>query len=249
MLRVEKIGSEHRFIHGTTLHGVESFAPGRVDEPLSYYSRQGPIGQVFGTLGDRINSVGAIGLGAGTISAYGRPGGQFTFYEIDGAVAKIASNPKYFTFLHDSKAHVRVVIGDGRLKIAAAPDRSYDLVVLDAFSSDSVPVHLLTREAVELYLQKLRPNGLLAFHISNNYLDLKPVVGGIARSLGCIALAQDYVPTAKLEHGGASRSTWVVVARKQSTLAPLKHDPRWKRLDQTPACPSGRISSRTSSAS
>ena len=126
------------------------------------------------------------------------PEAQFTFYEIDGAVARIASNPQYFTFLHDSKAHIRIVIGDGRLKIAAAPDRSYDLVVLDAFSSDSVPVHLLTREAVELYLQKLRPNGLLAFHISNNYLDLKPVVGGIARSLGCIALAQDYVPSSKL---------------------------------------------------
>jgi hypothetical protein len=237
VLRVEKIGSEHRFIHGTTLHGIESFAPGRLDEPLSYYSRQGPIGQVFGTLGDRINSVGAIGLGAGTISAYGRPGGQFTFYEIDPGVARIASNPRYFTFLHDSKAHVRVVIGDGRLKIAAAADRSYDLVVLDAFSSDSVPVHLLTREAVELYLQKLRPNGLLAFHISNNYLDLKPVVGGIARSLGCIALAQDYVPSPKQEQGGASRSTWVVVAPNESTLAPLRSDPRWTRLDQTPGLP------------
>jgi spermidine synthase len=139
--------------------------------------------------------------------------------------------------LNDSKAHVRVVIGDGRLKIATAADRSYDLVVLDAFSSDSVPVHLLTREAVELYLQKLRPNGLLAFHISNNYLDLKPVVGGIARSLGCIALAQDYVPSSKLEHRGASRSTWVVVARNASTLAPLQRDPRWTRLDQTPGLP------------
>ena len=157
VLRVEKQGSEHRFIHGTTLHGIENFAPGQVDVPLSYYSRQSPIGQVFGKLGDRINSVGAIGLGAGTIAAYGRPGNQFTFYEIDPAVARIASNPKYFTFLHDSKAHVRIVIGDGRLEIATAPDRSYDLIVLDAFSSDSVPVHLLTREAVELYLQQAAP--------------------------------------------------------------------------------------------
>jgi SAM-dependent methyltransferase len=232
VLRVERIGSEHRFIHGTTLHGIENFAPGRLDEPLSYYSRQGPIGQVFGKLGDRINSVGAIGLGAGTIAAYGRPGGQFTFYEIDGAVARIASNPRYFTFLRDSKAHVRTVIGDGRLKIAAAANRSYDLVVLDAFSSDSVPVHLLTREAVELYLQKLRPNGLLAFHISNNYLDLKPVVGGIARSLGCIALVQDYVASRQQERRGASRSTWIVVARTERTLASLERDPRWTRLDQ-----------------
>jgi hypothetical protein len=233
VLRVEKQGTEHRFIHGTTLHGIENFAPGQVDVPLSYYSRQSPIGQVFGKLGDRINSVGAIGLGAGTIAAYGRPGNQFTFYEIDPAVARIASNPKYFTFLHDSKAHVRTVIGDGRLEIATAPDRSYDLIVLDAFSSDSVPVHLLTREAVELYLRKLRPNGLLAFHISNNYLDLKPVVGGVADALGCIALAQDYVPSSTQAHAGASRSTWVVVARNKSALAPLQGDPRWKRLDQT----------------
>ena len=237
VLRVERIGTEHRFIHGTTLHGIENFASGRLGEPLSYYSRQGPIGQVFGKLGDRIKSVGAIGLGAGTIASYGRPGGTFTFYEIDGAVARIASNPRYFTFLRDSKADVRIVVGDGRLKIAAAPNRAYDLIVLDAFSSDSVPVHLLTREAVELYLHKLRPDGLLAFHISNNYLDLKPVVGGIARSLGDIALAQNYVPSPEQARRGASRSTWVVVARNESALAPLKNDPRWARLDQISGLP------------
>ncbi len=237
VLRVESIGSEHRFIHGTTLHGIENFAPGRVDEPLSYYSRRGPIGQVFGELGDRIDSVGAVGLGAGTIAAYGRPGNQFTFYEIDPAVARIASNPRYFTFLHDSKARVRIVIGDGRLEIAAAPNRAYDLIVLDAFSSDSVPVHLLTREAVELYLLKLRPNGLLAFHISNNYLDLEPVVGGIARALGCIALAQDYRPSSEQERRGADRATWVVVGRNGNALASLRSDPRWTPLGQTSGLP------------
>ena len=237
VLRVESMGSEHRFIHGTTLHGIENFAPGRLDEPLSYYSRRGPIGQVFGELGDRIDSVGAVGLGAGTIAAYGRPGNQFTFYEIDPAVARIASNPRYFTFLRDSKAHVRIVIGDGRLEIAAAPNRAYDLIVLDAFSSDSVPVHLLTREAVELYLLKLRPNGLLAFHISNNYLDLEPVVGGIARALGCIALAQDYRPSSEQERRGADRATWVVVARNENALASLRSDPRWTPLGQTSGLP------------
>jgi hypothetical protein len=237
VLRVERQGSQHRFIHGTTLHGIENFAPGRLDEPLSYYSRQGPIGQVFGELGNRINSVGAIGLGAGTIAAYGRPGNQFTFYEIDPAVARIASNPRYFTFLRDSKARVRIVIGDGRLKIAAAPNRAYDLIVLDAFSSDSVPVHLLTREAVQLYLLKLRLTGVLAFHISNNYLDLKPVVDGIAQSLGCIAFAQDYRPSAEQERRGAGRSTWVVVARNENALGSLMSDPRWTRLEPTSGLP------------
>jgi hypothetical protein len=237
VLRVESKGSEHRFIHGTTLHGIENFAPGRLDEPLSYYTHQGPIGQVFAKLGDRINAVGAVGLGAGTIAAYGRPGNQFTFYEIDAAVARIASDPQYFTYLRDSKARVRIVIGDGRLKIAAAPDRSYDLIVLDAFSSDSVPVHLLTREAVELYLGKLRPNGLLAFHISNNYLDLKPVVGGIARTLGCVALAQDYRPSPEQQRRGADPSTWVIVARNTGALATLRNDPRWRPVNQTSGLP------------
>src|SRR5205807_9996005 len=101
------------------------------------------------------------GLGSGAVAAYGRAGDRYTFYEIDPAMARIASNPRYFTFLHDSKARVRIVIGDGRLELANAPPHSYDLIVLDAFSSDSVPVHLLTREAAELYLSKLRPGGLI----------------------------------------------------------------------------------------
>jgi hypothetical protein len=233
VLRVESRDGTHRFVHGTTLHGVERFAPGWRDQPLSYYSRQGPIGQVFERLGDRIHSVGAIGLGAGTIAAYGRPGDRFTFYEIDAAVARIASNPRYFTFLHDSKADIRIVIGDGRLRIADAPRRAYDLIVLDAFSSDAVPVHLLTREAVELYLSKLRPGGLLAFHISSNYLDLKPVIAGIAQALDCSALTQEHHPSARLERMGADRSVWVVVARDASSLARLRSDKRWKPLDDS----------------
>jgi hypothetical protein len=233
VLKVESGARTHRFVHGTTLHGVESFAPGWRDEPLSYYSRQGPIGQVFQQLGDRIHSVGAIGLGAGTIAAYGKPGDRFTFYEIDAAVARIASNPRYFTFLRDSKAAIRVVIGDGRVRIAEAPPRAYDLVVLDAFSSDAVPVHLLTREAVELYLSKLRPGGLLAFHISSNYLDLKPVIAGIAQTLDCTALTQEHRPLARQERMGADRSIWVVVAPEARSLAKLRSDRRWKPLDES----------------
>jgi hypothetical protein len=233
VLKVESGDRTHRFVHGTTLHGIESFAPGWRDEPLSYYSRQGPIGQVFQRLGDRIHSVGAIGLGAGTIAAYGRSGDRFTFYEIDPAVARIASNPRYFTFLHDSKADIRTVIGDGRLRIAEAPRDAYDLIVLDAFSSDAVPVHLLTREAVELYLSKLRPGGLLAFHISSNYLDLKPVIAGIAGALDCSALTQEHRPTTSQERMGADRSIWVLVAPDARSFARLKSDRRWKPLDES----------------
>jgi hypothetical protein len=233
VLKVESGDRTHRFVHGTTLHGVENFTPGWRDEPLSYYSRQGPIGQVFQRLGDRIHSVGAIGLGAGTIAAYGKSGDRFTFYEIDAAVARIASNPRYFTFLHDSKADIRVVIGDGRLRIADAPRRAYDLIVLDAFSSDAVPVHLLTREAVGLYLSKLRPDGLLAFHISSNYLDLRPVIAGIARALDASALTQEHRPPARQERMGADRSIWVVVTPDSRSLATLRSDPRWKPLDES----------------
>ena len=237
VLKVENGDGTHRFVHGTTLHGVENFAPGWRDQPLSYYSRQGPIGQVFQRLGDRIHSVGAIGLGAGTIAAYGKPGDRFTFYEIDPAVARIASNPRYFTFLHDSKADTRIVIGDGRLRIAEAPRSAYDLLVLDAFSSDAVPVHLLTREAVELYLSKLRPGGLLAFHISSNYLDLRPVVAGIALALNCSALTQEHRPSARQERRGAKQSIWVVVAPDARSLARLRRDPRWRPLAPSAGAP------------
>ena len=228
---------QHVFVHGTTIHGIESFAPGRLDVPLSYYSRRGPIGQVFEELGPRLHDVGAIGLGSGALAAYGRPGDRYTFYELDPAVARIASNPKYFTYLRDSKAAVRVVTGDGRLELATAPEGAYDLIVLDAFSSDSVPVHLLTRESVELYLRKLRPNGLVAFHVTNRYLDLEPVVAGVARTLGLVGLSQTHEVSAAEERAGARSSHWIVLARRRSALGPLLRDRRWRPLENRAGLP------------
>jgi spermidine synthase len=234
VLRVEQSGQMHVFAHGTTVHGIESFAPGRRDVPLSYYIRQGPLGQIFARLPDRPRNVAVLGLGAGTTAAYGRPGDRFTFYEIDKAVVRIASNPRYFTYLHDSKAQIDIRVGDGRLELAKAPDSSYDLIVLDAFSSDSVPVHLLTREAVQVYLRKLRPGGLIAFHISNRYLDLEPVIDGVARSLGLGGLAESYLVTREAARRGLSSSIWAVVARKPSDLERLAGDHRWKPLRRDP---------------
>jgi hypothetical protein len=231
VLRVEEQGDRHVLVSGTTVHGAQSFAPGRRREPASYYVREGPLGQLFEALDGRARRVAVIGLGAGGASVYGRSGDRWTFYEIDDAVARIASNPDYFTFLRDAKADIRVVLGDGRLKLAEAPDGSYDLFVLDAFSSDSVPVHLLTREAVELYLRKLSPGGLMAFHISNRYLDLRPVISGNARSLGLPGLSQSYVVTAAAARDGAASSIWVLVARDVTALGKLVDDPRWKPLD------------------
>lgn len=230
VLRVQQDGDKHVLVNGTTVHGVESFAPGRRDQPLSYYTRQGPLGQIFRAYGGRISRVAAVGLGAGTVAAYGRPGDEFTFYEINPAVARIASDPRYFTFVHDSKAQVRIVIGDGRLRLARAPDRSYDLIVLDAFSSDSVPVHLLTREAAELYLRKLRPGGLLAYHVSSRFFDLEPVVGGVAASLGLPGLYEMHRVSAPDARLGASTSQWIVLARDRRTLERLARSGRWQRL-------------------
>lgn len=132
---------------------------------------------------------------------------------------------------------MRLVLGDGRLKLATAPDGAYDLIVLDAFSSDSVPVHLLTREAVELYLRKLRPDGLVAFHVTNRYLDLQPVVAGVARTLGLVGVSQEHEVSAAEERAGSRSSRWIVLARRRSALGPLLRDRRWHRLEHGPELP------------
>ena len=179
--------------HGTTLHGAQSLSPSRRREPLTYYHRTGPLGQVFTTFSRKSSKsrVAIIGLGTGTMACYGEPGQNWTFYEIDPAVERIARDKRYFTFLRDSPAKVEVVLGDARLSLAKAPDHQYDLIVLDAFSSDAIPVHLITREALKLYLSKLADHGILAFHISNRYLNLKPVLGDLARDANLACLVQE----------------------------------------------------------
>ena len=181
VLRVAYVasGNFNRLIHGNTLHGQQSLDPERRLEPLTYYTRTGPIGQVFEVLcaRDPGSDVGVVGLGAGSLACYAGPGQRMTFFEIDPAVAKIARDPRFFTFLADSRAaSIAVVLGDARLRLGDAPDHSYGLIVLDAFSSDAIPTHLLTREALQLYRAKLEKDGLLAFHISNKWIDLAPIL-------------------------------------------------------------------------
>ena len=147
--------------------------------------------------------VAIVGLGAGSMTCYVRPPQQLTYYEIDPAVERIAQDPRYFTFLRDCNPNVRVVLGDARISLKAAPDHYYGLIVIDAFSGDSIPAHLLTREALQLYLKKLEPNGILVFHISNNYLDLQPVVASLARDAGLICLIErdTYISEAQAKNG------------------------------------------------
>jgi spermidine synthase len=172
--------------------------------------------------------VAVVGLGTGALACYGEPGQRWTFYEIDPTVERIARDPQFFTYLKDCKAHWDVILGDGRLRLRQAAAHGYRLIVLDAFSSDAIPVHLLTREALHVYLEKLQPDGLLAFHISNRYLDLKPVLANLARDAHVISrFCEDTnVSEAELETG-KDPSEWAVIARTPEDLGKLALDSRW----------------------
>jgi hypothetical protein len=229
--------SDHRHVlaHGTTIHGIQDFSSAaRQAEPLSYYSRSGPIGQTFELMQTNSNfdQVAVVGLGAGSLAAYGQPGQTFAFFEIDPSVVNIASDSRYFTFLSDTPAELHIVVGDGRLRLNEEDDGRYDLVVLDAFSSDSVPVHLLTVEAVELYFQKLAAHGVVAMHISNRNLELEPVVAAAARSLRLHGVVQVHSNlTDEQRQLGVTPSHWVVLARNSEDLAMFSNSNRWQALD------------------
>jgi spermidine synthase len=233
--RVTENGDYRQLSHGSTIHGVQSLDPKRTREPLSYYYPSGPIGQVFTHIGERLGEVAVIGLGAGSLACYAESGRQFTFYEIDPLVEVIARNAAYFTFLRDCSPSTRVVIGDARLRLRDAPPHRYDLLVADAFSSDTVPVHLVTREAIKLYLAKLADHGLLAFNISNRYLDLRPVLGAIARNAGLACLISDDSHLDSREQRlGKAASVWVLMARTRADFAALAADPSWRTLQVPP---------------
>lgn len=218
-------------LHGSTIHGAQALGDTADPEPLSYYSREGPVGDLFrGVPSPPGRRVGLIGLGTGAMAAYSRSGEEWTGYEIDPLVVAIARNPRLFSFLSRSRAPVRVVLGDGRLSLAEAPDHYFDLLVLDAFNSDAIPVHLLTREAMRIYLAKLAPKGVLAVHLSNRYLRLDPVLGNLVADAGLAARVRRAVPTAKETAEAKSSSMWAVVARTEADLGRLSEDVRWRNL-------------------
>ncbi|HWB71648.1 MAG TPA: fused MFS/spermidine synthase [Egibacteraceae bacterium] len=231
--RVEAEGDRHVLVHGTTIHGWQDRRPGQATVPQSYYHRSGPIGEVFAAYGRQpaADEVAIIGLGTGGLAAYGRAGQTLTFYEIDEAIVDIATDPQLFSFLHDTPAEVDVVLGDGRLSLADAPAHHFGIIALDAFSSDAIPVHLLTTEAVALYRSKLAPGGVIALHISNRHLDLGPVVAGVAEQQGLPGLVRHDAGDADL---GKLASTWVVLAENAETLAPLAARPGWRPLVAEP---------------
>jgi len=219
-----------RLYHGSTVHGVQMNDAARKCEATSYYHKDGPLGQVFAVYNSKpsIKPVAATGLGAGTIGTYAAQGQEWDFYDIDPNIVRIASDPRYFTFLSDcTKASYRVILGDARLRLREAPTGKYGLLIMDAFSSDSVPAHLLTTEAMNLYLDKLSTDGLLAFHISNRYLNLEPLLSGLSRRAGLVG----YIRRDE-EHNVVGRypSLWVVMARNDSALGAITTDNRWRRV-------------------
>jgi len=219
---------------GGTIHGMQSLAPGRNREPLSYYARSGPIGQAFEAFSgtQKLKQVAIVGLGAGAVACYAAPGQEFTFYEIDPLVERIARDPRYFTLLRDCSPEARVVLGDARISLRNTPNHHNGMLVLDAFGADAIPIHLLTREAIQLYLEKLADHGILLFHVSNRYLDLRKVLGNIANNAGLVALVE--TGTTEIQ-AGKLPSRWIVMAHSKEDLGALAVDPRWIPLKGDPS--------------
>jgi SAM-dependent methyltransferase len=222
----------HEFFHGTTKHGAQRLSPDVSRIPLTYFSRPGPMGQLFKEY-DANNQnwdIGIVGLGAGTLACYAKNQQNWTFYELDPLVVDIARNPTYFTYLNQCSPKATMRIGDARLSLEKEPDQKFDLFVIDAFNSDSIPTHLLTQEAIELYFKKLKPNGILALHITNRHLSLKKVLSDHAKHLHFSALIEEFKPQQEIPLVVAT--DWVVMANKPETLEPLRQSQlgNWQKL-------------------
>jgi hypothetical protein len=207
--------TDRQLLNGTIEHGAEWFAPQFLNQPLTYYATNSGLGLAMRLCcGSGTKRVGVIGLGTGTVAAYGNPGDVIRFYEINPLVERLAR--AWFTFLHDSAAHTDVVLGDARLSLAAEPPQHFNVIVIDAFSGDAIPVHLLTREALALYRENLQPDGILVFHVSNQYVDLEPVVAAIAKDGGLHAMS---VHSHGDEQNGLYFADWILVTANQAFLS------------------------------
>jgi len=222
----------HVLLHGTTVHGAQFTDPAKRRIPLTYHDKAGPLGQVFRAFPrSRFPRVGVVGLGAGATACYATRGQEWTIFEIDPKVERIARDPRYFTYLSDCAPDAKVTIGDARLSLRDVPDGHFDLLVLDAFSSDAIPVHLLTVEAFRLYRRKISERGILMANISNRFLDLEPVVGRVASETGLFGVVQYFKVTPE-ENARSMRfpSIWTAMARRPDYIRELASDPRWERL-------------------
>jgi hypothetical protein len=222
-------------VHGTTLHGAQRIFDGKgkpVDDtvPTTYYYPESPMGQtiakrrqVLAAQGNK-GHYGIVGLGTGSSACHKQEGESWKFFEIDPVVIKIASNPKNFTFISKCQPDIDIAIGDARLTIAKEPDASFDLFIIDAFTSDAIPVHMLTKEAVKLFLDKLKPEGVVLLHTSNRYLDLDAVLASTLRQLpdGTAGIVMRDIRSDRMRHPAQSSSTVVVFAKSDAALQPYR---------------------------
>jgi SAM-dependent methyltransferase len=221
VIRVKEYGSPgadfhlRRLMHGVIMHGEQSMNGERRRQPTTYYTSNSGIGLAFAAARARGPvKVGVIGLGTGTLAAYGRKGDEFRFYEINARVVSVAR--EQFTYLSDSEARSEIALGDARLNLEREPAQGFDILAVDAFSSDSIPVHLITREALGVYLRHMKPGGVIAFHVSNRFLSLPPVVGRLAKEYGLRAVhVSDDGEEGDDDH---TKTDWVLLARDPAVL-------------------------------
>jgi hypothetical protein len=236
---LDPAGRFYRFYHGTTVHGIQAVETEHKVEPLAYYHRTGPFGQAFAAVGAAAarRPVAVIGLGAGASVCYSKPGQYWTFYEIDPAVLQVARDASFFSYLRDAtNITVDYKLGDARLRLREAPQGHYGVIICDAFSSDVPPLHLITREAMELYLSKLAPDGLIFFNISSRYLDFRPVLGNLAGACGLYVLSFDENNImAADQREGKYASHWAVLVRHPRYFGALLEDDRWRSVLPNPA--------------
>jgi hypothetical protein len=231
VVRVHEREGYRLMVHGTTLHGAQSLYADEAWRPATYYAPETPIGQVFNAH-IRPGRAGLIGLGVGSVACYAWPEQEYVYFEIDPIVARLAQDPEQFTYLSDCTPDARVVLGDGRLKLAEELDESFDLLLIDAFSSDSIPAHLLTREAIELYLSKVNDEGAVLLHVSNRYLALESVVARIAADLGVPGRVKFDAPdTEGWPSYRAQASGVVALARTEVALTGLNLETGWTVLE------------------
>lgn len=225
--------NERQIVSGVTNHGTQLLDPEKKLTKVSYYSDFSPLSDVFRFFDNNVEQapqrIGVLGLGVGVVACYAAVERHFDFFEIDPDIAKIAQDPQYFTYLSDCDSTNEIYIGDGRLEINKRPDQSYDMILADAFSSDNIPAHIITQEAIEMYLRKLKDGGVLVIHISNRYLDLEPVIAAVADEINIPAYARCDVKSRDIAGTKVQSypSHYVVLTKNQDVITHLTQSKHW----------------------
>ncbi|MFN4354661.1 spermidine synthase [Parvibaculum sp.] len=238
-VETDRANQGFHFLMGTTAHGFERQDRFRErPEPATYYHARGPLGQAMAALGHRFERIGVLGLGIGNMGCHAREGQSWTYFEIDPLVVRVAQDRRFFHSLASCTPQARIVTGDGRLMLSREPEGAFDFIVMDAFSSNAVPIHLITREAFETYGRALADDGLLLVNVSNRHLDLAPVVARAAEKAGFKSLEQNFDPGPRREGEVlALASHWVALSRDEAALTALAASGNWnpaRRTDRTP---------------